>query len=49
MEARSQLRHRPTLEESSPPSSENPKNIVADINFPVNARIFYSFPQPCLP
>jgi hypothetical protein len=37
------------LVDSSPLSSENPKNIVADMNSRVNAAIFYSFPQLCLP
>jgi len=37
------------LEESSPLSSKNPKNIVADIFYCVNATILYSFPQAGLP
>jgi hypothetical protein len=45
MEARSQLRHRPTLVDSSPLSSKNPKIIVADMNYSVNVAFFYSFPQ----
>jgi hypothetical protein len=33
------------LVDSSPLSSENPKNIVADPVFHVNVAISYSFPQ----
>jgi hypothetical protein len=37
------------LVDSSPSSSENPKNIVADINSCVNLAIFDFFPQASLP
>jgi hypothetical protein len=37
------------LVDSPPLSSENPKIIVADLNYRVNARIFYTFPQQGLP
>ena len=45
MEARSQLRHRPTFGGRLSAEFGEPKNIVADIFYCVNATILYSFPQ----